>query len=104
MVTIMHIRYSVKAGYAAQNQEYIRNVMEELRSLNRADIQYSVFMKDDGKTFIHQPIFASTEARKVFEELAAFRKFQAELQESRLEVPPQVTHLTLVDASDDLFS
>ncbi len=34
-------RYVVQAAYAAQNQEYIRRVMEELRGLHRSDLTYA---------------------------------------------------------------
>ena len=34
-------RYVVQAAYAAQNQEHIRRVMEELRALHRTDLKYS---------------------------------------------------------------
>ena len=42
-------RYVVNAEYAAQNQEHIRRVMEELRALRRTDLKYSVFYKDGEK-------------------------------------------------------
>ncbi|HLZ63179.1 MAG TPA: hypothetical protein VKR06_40120 [Ktedonosporobacter sp.] len=98
-------RYVVKAEYAAQNQEYIRRVMGELRALHRSDIRYEVFMQDDGKTFIHLRCCANEEARKVFDQLQSFQMFQAALAESRPEVPPDTaTHLTLVGSTSDLFS
>lgn len=97
-------RYVVKAEYAAQNQEYIRRFMEELRALDRTDIKYSVFVEDDGKTFIHLRLCANEEARKVFDTLESFQAFQAALAASHPEVPPTTaTHLTLVSSSYNLF-
>ncbi len=58
-------RYVVQAAYAAQNQEHIRRVMEELRALHRTDLKYSAFVEDDGKTFIHLRFCANEEASKV---------------------------------------
>ena len=57
-------RYIVRAEYAVQNQEHIRQVMEDLRALGRADLTYSVF---------------GEEARKVFDQLPFFQAFQAVL-------------------------
>jgi quinol monooxygenase YgiN len=104
MITITHIRYTVKAEYAAQNRENIRRVMDNLRALHRPDLRYNVFVEDDGKTFIHLPLFASEDAKNVFEAQEAFQAFQAALRESVPEVPPKVTNLTLVGSSHDLFS
>ena len=73
MITITHVRYTVKAEYAAQNRKYIRRVMEELQALRRPDLKYAVFVEDDGKTFNHLPLFASDEAHKVLLTLEAFR-------------------------------
>jgi hypothetical protein len=101
---ITHIRYSVKAEYVAQNKANISLVMEEPRALGRTDIRYSVFVEDDGKTFNHWPLFASAEAKKVFEALKSFKAFQAALQGGYREAPPTVTNLTPVDSSYDLFS
>ncbi len=101
---ITHIRYTVKAEYAAQNKQHISRVMEELRALGRTDIRYSVFVEDDGKTFNHWALFANEEARKVFGALESFKAFQAALPEDSREAPPTVTSLTLVDSSHDLFS
>ena len=97
-------RYVVQPTYAAENREYIRRVMEELRSLDRTDLKYFVFMEDDGKTFIHLRFCANEEASKVFERLLSFQAFAAALLASHPEVPPTTaTHLALVDATSDLL-
>jgi quinol monooxygenase YgiN len=100
---IRKARYSVKAEYAAQNQEHIRRFMEELRALGRTDLTYSVFMEDDGKTFLHLRVCANEEALRVFDQLPTFQTFQAALAESHPEVPPVVTTLTLVGSTSDLL-
>jgi hypothetical protein len=95
-------RYVVQAEYAAQNQEHIRRVMEELRSLHRTDLKYSVFMQDDGKTFIHLRFCANEDASKVFDQLPSFQAFQEALLASNPEVPPtKAMHLTLVGSTSD---
>ena len=97
-------RYVVKAEYAAQNQEHIRRFMEELRALDRTDIKYSVFVEDDGKTFIHLRFCANEEASKVFDTLGSFQAFQAALLASQPEVAPtRAIHLTLVGSTSDLL-
>src|SRR5258707_9051899 len=46
LMIIRIAQYTVKAEYAAQNQEHIRRFMEELRALHRTDLKYSVFVED----------------------------------------------------------
>src|SRR5438270_12287088 len=96
------VRYVVQAAYAAQNQSHIRRVMEDLRTLHRTDLKYSVFMEDDVKTFIHLRFCANEEASKVFDHLPTFQAFTAALMASHPEVPPaKASHLTLVDSTSN---
>jgi hypothetical protein len=98
-------RYVVRAEYAAENQEHIRQVMEDLRALCRIDLTYSVFVEEDGKTFVHWRTCANEEARKVFDQLQSFQVFQAALAASHPEVPPATAiRLILVGSITDLLS
>ena len=103
MMIIRQNRYTVQAAYAAQNQKQISRVVEELRALRRTDIQYSIFVEDDGKTFLHVLFCANEEAEQGFFRLESQQAFQAGLAESHLEVPPTMTTLRLVGATSDLL-
>ena len=95
-------RYTVRPEYTAENAERIREVMAELRAMQRADITYRVFLQDDGKTFIHWRMCADEEASKVFDHLASFERFSQALLASNPEVlPGKAVRLTLVDATSD---
>jgi len=95
--------YTVQAAGAAQNRKQISRVMEELRALSRTDIRYSVFVEDDGKTFVHLLFCANEEAEQAFFMLASQQAFQAALASSHFEVPPTMTTLHLVGATSDLL-
>ena len=103
MTIIRQNRYTVQAAHAAQIQKQISRVVDELRALRRTDIKYSVFVEDDGKTFIHLLFCANEEAEKVFFMLESQQAFQAALAESHPEVPPTMTTLRLVGATSDLL-
>ena len=103
MIIIRQNRYTVQAAYAVQNQEHISRVVEELRALRRADIRYSVFVEDDGKTFIHLLFCANEEAEQVFFTLASQQAFQAALAASPLEVPPTMTTLRLAGSTSHVL-
>ncbi|MEP6675029.1 MAG: hypothetical protein ABJA78_07735 [Ferruginibacter sp.] len=97
------VQYSVQAGYAENNSENIKRVMEDLRQLNSADIKYSSFLLDDKKTFVHFAMFKSTEAEARFSKLDSFKKFQISLAASNPEVLPKVENLSLIGSSYELF-
>ncbi|EFH81016.1 hypothetical protein [Ktedonobacter racemifer] len=103
-MTIAHAMYTVKAEYATQNKKHVSQVIEELQALHRDDIQYSVFVQEDGKTFTHLLICANEEAGRAFTGLKAFAAFQAALTESQPEVSPSVNNVTLVGSTSDLLS
>lgn len=102
MTAITHVRYTVKAEYAVQNQEYVKQVVDELRTLGRPDISYSVFVEDDRRTFIHLLFCANEEAERAFGRLQSQQVFQAALQESRPEGPTPMTNLSLVSSTSNL--
>ena len=101
MMIIRQNRYTVKGEHAAQNQERISRVVVELRALGRLDISYSVFVEDDGKTFLHLLFCTNEEAEEAFFRLPSQQAFQAGLAASHLEMPPTMTTLHLVDATSD---
>ncbi|HEX6556973.1 MAG TPA: hypothetical protein VF026_29695 [Ktedonobacteraceae bacterium] len=103
MVIIRQNRYTVKAEDAAQNQERISRVVEDLRAFRRTDIGYSVFVEDDGKTFLHVLLCANEEAEQAFFRLESQQAFQAGLATSHFEAPPTMTTLHLVGATSDLL-
>lgn len=104
MMSITHATYTVQAAYAAENKLRIARVIEELRALQRTDLQYSVFVQDDGKTFFHMLFCTTEDARKVFGSLEAFVAFQTALGASQPEVSPSVNSVTLVGSTTDILS
>jgi hypothetical protein len=96
------VTYTVQKGYAEHNKENIRNVMAELRTLNRADIRYSTFIENDGRTFTHFAVWKDAESFKL-DSLASFQKFQTELKASNPEKLPVAAPLTLVASSYDIL-
>ena len=103
-MTIVKVTYTTTAGYAEQNQNNIKNVMNDLQKLNSPGINYNACVSADGKTFIHTAFFKSDEDRKVLNELPSFLHFQQQLKVSGLEVAPKQELLTLVGSSTAIFN
>lgn len=90
-MTTRMVTYRVKEGRAEENSAYVREVMTDLRTSSPAGVTYSVFLLDDGVTFVHVvegdsgPIQASE----------AFQRFSSTLEDRRA-VPPEQRTMTLV--------
>ena len=86
------VRYTVKAGRAAENERYIEQVFAELARMAPAGVQYSAFKLDDGVTFVHVYAHESDDAAGLLTTLPAFQAFRAGLND-RCEVAPVRTPL-----------
>ena len=84
------VRYKVKPDRAAQNEELVRAVYDELRRTEPAGLRYATFKLDDGVSFVH---LASTEDRhNPLSHVEAFQRFQENIAD-RCDEAPVVTDL-----------
>jgi hypothetical protein len=83
---ITPMQYTVRAEYAAENQEYIRRILEDLRVLGRTDIGSSIFVEEDGKTFLHFFFCENEEAKQTFFRRESLNAWKSALIESHPEV------------------
>jgi DNA-directed RNA polymerase subunit F len=93
---IVRVQYTTKPEFASVNQENIRKIVNELKSINHPGIRYGAYLLPDGKTFMHLDHLENEEAHQVLQSLESFKKFDNELWASELEVEPKVELLTLV--------
>jgi len=100
---ITRVRYTVGPDYSEQNKENIARVTSDLKSLDRRDVRYLVFIENDGITFNHFYLCVDEESEKIIGTLESFKKFRTELRASTPELQPITTKLTLVGSSFDLF-
>src|ERR1700686_3967211 len=100
---IVRVYYTTTAEFAPRNQENIAAIVNELKALNHPGIQYSTYLLPDGKTFMHLDHFENEEAHQVLTSLESFKKFDAELWSSQLEVEPKLELLSLVVGTAEFF-
>ena len=90
-MTLRMVTYRVKDGRAEENSAYVRDVMAELERSAPAGLTYSVFLLDDGLTFVHMvegdsaPLLASE----------PFQRFSSTLAERLVGTPEQRTLTTV---------
>jgi len=86
------VRYKVKPDQAAQNEELVRAVYEELHAARPSGLRYATYKLDDGVSFVHLATYESDDGDNPLGEVAAFARFQQDIAE-RCEERPVVTEL-----------
>jgi hypothetical protein len=86
-MTARMVTYRVKEGHTEENSAYVRDVMAELERSAPAGLTYSVFLLDDGLTFVH--LVEGDSAGLVSSE--PFQRFTSTLAERLVGVPDQRT-------------
>ncbi len=86
------VRYKVKADRAAENENYITKVFEQLRSENPTGIHYASFKLDDGVSFVHIASIDSADGSNPLGDLSAFKAFTGQIKD-RCEEPPVAANL-----------
>jgi len=84
------VRYEVKPGRTAENEELVRAVYEELARTAPEDLRYATFRLADGVGFVH--LAETEEGHNPLADVEAFARFQDGIRE-RCAQPPTVTEL-----------
>jgi hypothetical protein len=83
----------VKPGRAAENEELVRAVYEELARTAPEGLRYVTFRLDDGVGFVH--VAETQDGHNPLAGVEAFARFQDAIRE-RCAQPPTVTELHVV--------
>ena len=93
------MQYTTTESYAGTNKKNIGELVEALKKINHPGIKYSVYIMEDGKTFMHLDHFAGEAEHEFLQQLPEFKKFAAELWDSRMEVKPKLDLLSVVGST-----
>jgi hypothetical protein len=88
------VRYKVKPELAAENEQLIRAVYEELHRSRPHGLRYATFRLEDGVSFVH---IALQEDDTGLSDVKAFREFTRQI-EDRCDEQPSVTVLHQIGA------
>jgi hypothetical protein len=89
------VRYKVKPGRAAENEQLVRAVYEELARTKPDGLRYATYRLDDGVTFVHVATNETADGRSRLTEVEAFKRFQEHIAE-RVEEAPVVTEVSQI--------
>jgi hypothetical protein len=85
------VRYKVKPDRAAENEEFVRAVYEELHRTQPEGLRYATFKEDD-VSFVHIASVETEDGRNPLSDVKAFAKFQEGVRD-RCDGAPVVTDL-----------
>lgn len=91
MSTVM-IRYQVKPDRAAENEQLVRAVYDELARTAPGGLRYATFAVEDGVSFVHVASVETEDGHNPLREVKAFAEFQRDIA-ARCEAAPVVTDL-----------
>jgi hypothetical protein len=99
---VTRVQYTARQDFVEENKKNIDAVMGELRATGNRDVQYAVYLHDDGKTFMHFVHHNAAGAEHLPTSLDAFKRFQSQLRQN-LEIAPKVETFKLVQSSLPMF-
>lgn len=100
---IVRVQYTTTPEFAPINQANIAGIVKELKELNHPGIKYGCWLLPDGKTFMHFDQFENEAAHELLMSLASFKKFDAELWASGLEIEPVLELLSPVASTEEFW-
>jgi hypothetical protein len=86
------IRYKVKPERAAENEQLVRNVYDELARTAPEGLRYATFALEDGVSFVHIASVETDDGHNPLLDVKAFAEFQSEIAD-RCEQPAVATEL-----------
>ena len=99
---VTRVQYTVRSDFVEENKTNIDAVMRELRALANSDVQYTVYLHGDGKTFMHLVHHNTVESERLPVSLESFKHFRTRLKD-HLEVPPKSEAFSLLQSSSEIF-
>jgi hypothetical protein len=84
------VRYRVKSERAAENEQLVRAVYDELARVAPDGFRYATFVLEDGVTFVHIASITTAEDYNPLRDIKAFAEFQRDIA-SRCDEAPVVT-------------
>lgn len=102
MINVL-VSYQVKPGFVEENKMNIARFLDDFRLLDNARFVYSVFLRDDGVTFVHMSNYADEEMQKRILNTPSFLEFQKRRDESGLNDSHKVHVLEFIGSSKEIL-
>ena len=102
MITVS-VSYTVKPEFVETNKANIDLFLEDFKKMNSDDFRYTVYLKEDGVTFVHFSSYNNEEIQNKILNVPSFKLFQKKRDESGLDGSHKVSVLNYVGSSFPVF-
>jgi hypothetical protein len=87
------VRYKVKADRAAENENYISKVFEQLKNDRPSGLRYASFKLNDGVSFVHIVSIDAPDGSNPLGELSAFKVFIRRMSRLISRLSPEIAQI-----------
>lgn len=101
MISVI-VTYQVKPEFVEQNKANIQLFLADFEKLDAAKFKYSVFLKEDGVSFVHYSQYSDEAMQNELLNVPSFKAFQQKRDESGLNDSHKVEILQSVGSKGDL--
>lgn len=98
------VTYSVKPEFVKKNKENIHLFMADFKEMQHIGFAYNVYLLEDGVTFLHLSHFKNEDVQKQVLNVASFKLFQRQRDESGLNHTHKVDIMQTVAVSAPVFN
>ncbi|MCM4162373.1 MULTISPECIES: hypothetical protein [unclassified Arenibacter] len=78
------VSYRIKPEFVPENKANIDKFLKDFKSLDTSEFEYRVFLKEDGKTFVHTSSYVDVSVQNKILNVPSFLEFQRRRDESGL--------------------
>lgn len=101
MISVL-VTYQVKPEFVEQNKINIQKFLTDFEQLNASKFKYSVYIKEDGVSFVHYSQYADEVMQNELLNVSSFKAFQEMRDASGLDGSHQVEILRSVGSKGNL--
>jgi len=93
------VSYTVKPEFVAQNKQNISIFLADFKKIITNNFLYNVYLQEDGITFLHISMYENEETQDEILNVASFKDFQEQRDQSGLVDLPKIEKITLIGSS-----
>ncbi|WP_300565973.1 hypothetical protein [Flavobacterium sp.] len=102
MITVK-VSYTVNPEFVETNKKNISLFLEDFKKMNADAFKYTVYLKEDGVTFVHFSSYINEEIQNEILNVPSFKFFQKMRDESGLNDTHRISVLNYVGSSFPVF-
>ncbi len=94
------VSYQVKPEFVSENKANIHKFLKDFKTLDTSKFEYRVFLKENGKTFVHTSSYVDGSVQNKILNVPSFLEFQRRRDESGLNNSHQVEILERIGGTN----